>query len=171
MAKLKIIYVSIDDIEPYANNPRLNDGSVDGVANSIKKFNWKQPIVVDKNKVIIAGHTRYAAAKKLGLKEVPIVIADDLTEEEVKAYRLADNKVGENSLWDFDKLDQELNEILGIDMADFGFTDNELIEFDEPEDKDREEHEPLADAFIVPPFSVLDTRQGYWQDRKRCWVD
>lgn len=80
---------SIKDIRPYEHNPSSNDGAVDAVAASIKEFGWQQPIVVDKDGVIIAGHTRYKAAKKLGLKEVPVVVAENLTEEQVRAYRLS----------------------------------------------------------------------------------
>lgn len=96
---MKIIQMKIEQLKPYANNPRKNDGAVDVVANSIKEFGFKSPIIVDKNNVIIAGHTRYKASKKLGLKEVPVIVADDLTEEQVKAFRLADNKVGEIAEW------------------------------------------------------------------------
>lgn len=115
--------------------------------------------------VIIAGHTRYKAAKKLGYKEVPIVVADKLTEEQVNAYRLADNKVGELADWNEDLLDQELDDILDIDMSEFGFDLNEEIE------KEERTPDALTNDFMVPPFSVLDTRQGNWQDRKREWLD
>lgn len=129
---MKVQNVSIDSIKPYENNPRNNDQGVDAVAKSIKEFNWQQPIVVDKDHVIIVGHTRYLAAQKLGLKEVPIVIAEKLTPEQVKAYRLADNKTNELTDWNNDLLDQELNDILDIDMTDFGFEDIEPEE--KPED-------------------------------------
>lgn len=142
---MKVETVSIDQIKPYENNPRNNNDAVDAVANSIKEFGWQQPIVVDNGGVIIAGHTRYKAAKKLGYKEVPIVVADKLTEEQVNAYRLADNKVGELANWDTKKLDDELQALLDqIDMTDFGFDEN--IEFDpadnidvdlETDDKDK----------------------------------
>lgn len=125
---MKVIVKSIDDIKPYENNPRNNDDAVDAVANSIKDFGWQQPIVVDKNLVIIVGHTRYKAAKKLRLKQVPVVIADKLTEEQVKAYRLADNKSGELATWDDDLLTGELGDILDIDMTDYGFDPLEDIE-------------------------------------------
>lgn len=85
----------LDEIRPYKNNPRKNDQAVDAVAESIREFGFRQPIVIDKNGVIIAGHTRYKAAKSLGLTEVPCEIASDLTDEQAKAYRLADNKSGE----------------------------------------------------------------------------
>lgn len=132
---MKVETVSIDQIKPYENNPRNNDDAVDAVANSIKEFGWQQPIVVDNDRVIIAGHTRYKAAKKLGYKEVPIVVADNLTKEQVNAYRLADNKVGELANWDTKKLDDELQALLDqIDMTDFGFDEN--IEFDPADDID-----------------------------------
>lgn len=96
---MQVESMSIDDIKPYENNPRDNDDAVDSVANSIKEFGWQQPIVVDKDNVIIVGHTRYKAAKKLGMDKVPVVVASKLTPEQVKAYRLADNKVGELADW------------------------------------------------------------------------
>ena len=118
---MKIENKKLTDITPYENNPRRNDAAVEYVANSIREFGFKQPIVIDKDGVIVAGHTRYKAAQKLGLDEVPCVMADDLTPEQVKAYRLADNKAGEASQWDFDLLDIELDKIMDIDMAQFGF--------------------------------------------------
>lgn len=104
-----LILININDLIPYENNPRINDNAVDAVANSIKEFGFKVPIVVDKNNVIVAGHTRLKAAQKLGLEEVPVIVADDLTEEQIKAFRLADNKVSELADWDFSKLEEELN--------------------------------------------------------------
>ena len=118
---MNIIEKNLKDIKPYEKNPRKNDNAVEYVANSIKEFGFKVPIVIDKEGVIVAGHTRYKASKKLGLEKVPCIIADDLTDEQIKAYRLADNKVGEKSEWDFDLLDEELSEILNIDMEMFDF--------------------------------------------------
>lgn len=118
---MKIEVRSIDDIKPYENNPRDNDDAVDAVANSIKEFGWQQPIVVDKDMVIIVGHTRYKAAKKLDMDKVPVVVASKLTQEQAKAYRLADNKVGELADWDFSVLNDELGQISDIDMSQFGF--------------------------------------------------
>lgn len=118
---MKVENVSIQDVKPYDKNPRDNDGGVDAVANSIKEFGWQQPIVVDKDNVIIVGHTRYKAAKKLGMKEVPVVVASNLSDEQVRAYRLADNKTGELTDWDDDLLKTELASILDVDMSDFGF--------------------------------------------------
>lgn len=101
---MKVINYKLKDLKPYKNNPRKNDNAVDDVANGIKEFEFKVPIIIDKNYEIVAGHTRYKAAIKLGLKELPCIVADDLTEEQIKAFRLADNKVSEKSEWDFSML-------------------------------------------------------------------
>lgn len=117
---MNIIEKRTDEIIPYVNNPRNNELAVDAVAASIKEFGFKQPIVIDKDNVIVAGHTRLMAAKKLKLETVPCVMADDLTEAQVKAYRLADNKVGELATWDLEKLELEMADI-DLDMKPFGF--------------------------------------------------
>lgn len=121
---MNIIEKDIKDIKPYEKNPRKNDQAVAYVANSIKEFGFKVPIVIDSDGVIVAGHTRYKASKKLGLEKVPCIIADDLTPEQIKAYRLADNKVAEKAEWDFDLLFDELSEISNIDMGMFDFVKN-----------------------------------------------
>lgn len=137
--KLEIEYVDINSIKPYEKNPRKNDKAVEYVTNSIKEFGFKNPIIIDKNNVIIAGHTRLESAKRLGMNEVPIIHADDLTEEQIKAFRLADNKVSEKAEWDIDLLDTELDNILNIDMGEFGFnigvfdSDEYGTEFELPE--------------------------------------
>lgn len=136
MKRMKIEYLATDQLIPYENNPRLNDNAVDAVVASIDEFGFQVPIVIDKDNVIVAGHTRLKAAKKLGIKELPCVRADDLTDEQIKAYRLADNKVGELADWDFLKLDVELKELdeLDIDMTRFGFEiETEPIEIEEDE--------------------------------------
>ena len=117
---MNVVNMMVKDLIPYEKNPRFNDEAVKYVANSIKEFGFKVPIIVDKNNVIVAGHTRYKACKELGIKNVPVIIADDLNEEQIKAFRLADNKVSEKSSWDFELLDEELED-LDIDMSDFGF--------------------------------------------------
>lgn len=139
MDKLKVEYRNIADLNPYENNPRLNDGAVDAVAASIKEFGFKVPIVVDSDGVIVTGHTRLKAAKKLGIDTVPVIVADDLTPEQVKAFRLADNKTGELAQWDLDKLDIELDGIDEIDMGDFGFDMNLEVEADDVEPIDDED--------------------------------
>lgn len=117
---MNIINIELKKIKQYEKNPRKNDEAVGPVAESIKEFGFKCPIILDKNNVIIAGHTRYKAAKQLKLKEVPCIVADDLTEEQIRAFRLADNKVGEIAEWDFDLLNMEL-ESISFDMSSFGF--------------------------------------------------
>lgn len=129
---MDIQMIDIKNLIPYDNNPRINKDAVDKVAASIKEFGFAQPIVVDKNMVVIVGHTRLKAAKKLKLKQVPVYVASDLSDEQVNAYRLADNKVGEFAEWDFDRLKDELDKILDIDMTDFGF---DLTFDDEEEDE------------------------------------
>nr|DAI10811.1 MAG TPA: ParB protein [Caudoviricetes sp.] len=124
---MKVVTYQIADVKPYENNPRNNDSAVDAVAASIREFGWQQPIVVDKDGVIIAGHTRYKAARKLGLTEVPVVVADNLTEEQTKAYRLSDNKTGELAKWDFSALEEELSKFTEIDMEQFGFSQEESV--------------------------------------------
>jgi len=111
----------IEEVKPYKKNPRNNDDAVEATANSIREFGWQQPIVVDKDGVIIVGHTRLKAAKKLKLDQVPVTVAENLTDDQVKAYRLADNKTGELADWDQDLLDSELAGILSIDMTELGF--------------------------------------------------
>lgn len=120
---LKVFELRLDLLKEYENNPRFNDGAVEKVAESIKEFGFKVPIIIDKDNTIVAGHTRYKAAQKLGLKKVPCIIADDLTAEKVKAFRLADNKVSEYSSWDQDKLYKELMElkVVDFDTEKFGF--------------------------------------------------
>lgn len=132
--KREIVYKTLDEIKPYERNARNNDNAVDSVVNSVKQFNFNVPITVDKNGVIVSGHTRYKAAKKLGLERVPVIVLDDLTDDEIKAYRLADNKTGELASWDNGLLDSELKELLDtdIDMEDFGFE----VQLNDVEDED-----------------------------------
>jgi site-specific DNA-methyltransferase (adenine-specific) len=134
---LNITQKTLHELIPYENNPRDNDDAVDYVAESIKEFGFKVPIIIDKNNVIVAGHTRYKACKKLSINEVPCLVADDLTEEQIKAFRLADNKVAEIATWDFEKLDLELS-TLELDMELFGF---EIIEDEEPVEATEDDYE------------------------------
>ena len=163
-------YVMLDpkDIFPYENNPRINDAAVDYLVNSIRELGFGAPILVDKDRVIIAGHTRQKAALKLGLKEVPVVILNDITKEQARAMRLADNKVSEASGWDLDLLDIELDSLKDVfDMEDFGFLDNKYEEFD-----DEEEEEDLP----VETGGGVDERYGVLvefpsQDAQREFFD
>lgn len=132
---MKIIEMELKDLKPYERNPRHNDEAVDYVAESIKQFGFNVPIVIDKDNVIVCGHTRWKAAKQLKLKTVPCVMKDDLTEEQIKAYRIADNKVSEKSSWDIELLDAELAEIDTIDMELLGFYENQETA-EQPQDLD-----------------------------------
>lgn len=145
--------VPTDSLIPYERNPRRNDQAVDAVAASIREFGFKVPIVVDRDNVVVAGHTRLKAAKRLGLETVPVIVADDLTPEQIKAFRLADNKTAELAEWDLDLLDLELGEI-EMDMEPFGFEDGGQNEWFDREEKDgasreegNEEYNEFLDKF------------------------
>lgn len=129
---MNVIEKSIYELKEYENNPRNNDGAVEAVAESIKQFGFKVPIIIDSDGVIIAGHTRKKAALLLGLDTVPCVVANDLTEEQIKAFRLADNKTGELAEWDFEALEKELAELTAfdVDMSLFGFDESVFDNFD-----------------------------------------
>lgn len=127
---MQIHDISISLLREYDNNPRNNDGAVDAVAASIREFGFKVPVIVDGDNVIVAGHTRVKAARKLGMSAVPCIIADDLTPQQIKAFRLADNKVGQLAGWEIEKLGKELSEI-DMDMSVFGFDAVEFEEFSE----------------------------------------
>lgn len=146
---MEIVNKKVDELIPYENNPRYNDEAVEYVANSIKEFGFKVPIIVDKNNVIVAGHTRYKASLELGLDEVPTIIADDLTEEQIKAFRLADNKVSEKSSWNFELLDEELNDI-DIDMSNFGFEDFTINDSDFLNNNDAEKNKEESKKMVCP---------------------
>lgn len=128
MSSLKIEDWAISKVTPYHNNPRNNQSAVSAVMASLKEFGWRQPIVVDQKGVVIVGHTRLLAAKALGMKTVPVNVAVNLSADQVKAYRLADNRVGEIAEWDMDKLMAELEDLSdsGIDFTAMGFTKEEM---------------------------------------------
>ena len=157
---MQIIDKKIGEIKPYEKNPRKNDNAVDAVASSISQFGFKNPIVIDGNNVIICGHTRYKAAQKLGLDVVPCVVASDLTDEQIKAYRLADNKVAELAEWDIDLLGEELDGIFDIDMSDFGF-DIEEEEDTPPEREDLSGKVGETYEVIVECVNEIEQEQIY----------
>jgi ParB-like chromosome segregation protein Spo0J len=146
---MEIVNIAVDKLVPYENNPRNNTEAIQYVANSIKEFGFKVPLVIDEDNVVICGHTRLLAAKQLGLKDVPCVVADDLTDEQIKAFRLADNKVGEIATCDLDKLRLELD-FLDFNMEEFGF----IEAMEEPDITDfLEDHEskPKEPKTVVCP--------------------
>ena len=143
---MDIVNKLLVELVPYENNPRNNKNAVEYVAESIKEFGFKVPLVIDKDNMIVCGHTRYLAAEKLGMEAVPCIIADDLTEEQINAYRLADNKVHEYSEWDFEMLQSELDGITLIDMEKFLF-----LPTDKKEAKEAKEKKSHNDKTIVCP--------------------
>ena len=148
---MQIIEKNISDLVPYENNPRRNEDAVQYVKASIQEFGFKVPVIIDKDNVIIAGHTRLLAAKELEMEKIPCILADDLSEEQVKAFRLADNKVAEMSAWDWSKLEDELDSLSlespdGLDMSQFGFNldkeSEELSDIFEDTEKEKVEKKP-----------------------------
>lgn len=138
---MEIIYVNVNELKEYENNPRKNEKAIEAVEKSIKDYGFKNPIIIDEKYVIVCGHTRLLAAKNLGYEKVPCIMADDLSEEQIKAFRLIDNKTNEFAEWDFEKLNEELSS-LEIDLSEFGFIENTDIDvdefFEEPEEKEKE---------------------------------
>lgn len=154
---MNIIEKNIDEIKPYKNNPRINDESVDTVADSIKEFGFQQPIVVDKKMVVIVGETRLKAAKKLGLKKVPVQIATNLTAKKAKQYRIMDNRTSELSEWDDEKLRKEFQDLgnLPDGLDDIGFSQEEIdavMGDDIPDDLFKEDNSSEEDDGIYLKF-------------------
>ncbi len=163
---MEIITKKVSDLIPYINNPRKNDNAVDKVASSIKNFGFKNPIIIDTKNEIVAGHTRLKAAKKLGLDEVPCIMADDLTDAQIKAFRIADNKVGEIAEWDYDILNSEIEGLPEFNFEDFGFSSEELgsilenaeakeDDFEVPEEDEIETDIVIGDLFEIGPHRLL----------------
>ena len=173
---MRIQKLKTDEIKPYEKNPRKNDEAVDVVAKSLEEFGFQQPLVLDADNVIVVGHTRFRAAKKLGLETVPCVVAEGLTDEQINAYRIMDNKSAEYANWDNDLLLGEITSLIdsGYDLELTGFSEEEItdlkLEFDLSFAYDSVNNGALSDKFGAPPFSVLNARAGYWQDRKKMWV-
>ncbi|MGT2800814.1 ParB N-terminal domain-containing protein [Streptococcus marmotae] len=157
---MQIIEMNVDELRPYSKNPRKNDGAVDPVANSIEEFGFKVPIVATSDGEIINGHTRYKAAKKLKLETVPVIVADDLSEEQIKAFRLADNKVGEIATWDNVLLDIELDSIINLDMELFGFEEKEEVEDIIPEVEFTEELYEQNNYLVLKFDNIVDWAQA-----------
>ena len=167
MEDLKIVYLPPGELTPYEHNAKRHpDDQVEHIANSIREFGFRQPIVVDADNVVVIGHGRLLAAKKLGLDAVPVVRADDLTEAQIKAPRLADNKTNESE-WDFSELEAELAEIeIDFDMSDFGFDDNAMppIPVNLDADTDYDEEAPLAIKLTFPNFTAYSMYEGELKD-------
>lgn len=143
---MQLIEIAVTELVEYDNNPRKNEDAVRFVAESIRQFGFKVPCIVDRNNVLVAGHTRLKAAKFLGMESVPCIVADDLSEEQIQAFRLADNKVSEFAEWDEELLAIELSEIVNIDMTDFGFS------FDMEEEPD--EDDKYTTEVNIPQYEI-----------------
>lgn len=172
-----IEHVEISRLIPYARNARTHDDAqVAQIAASIREFGWTNPVLIDAEGGIIAGHGRVMAARKLGIDVAPCIRLSHLTDTQRRAYVIADNKLAINSGWDAELL---LLEVKDLESADFdisllGFSGDELAAM-APEDDEKETAEAsgagsLAGRFMIPPFSVLNAREGWWQDRKRAWL-
>ena len=171
---MQITQKLVSELIPYVNNSRTHsDEQIAQIAASIKEFGWTNPILVDGENGIIAGHGRLLAARKLGHKEVPTIELSELTETQKKAYIIADNRLALNAGWDNEMLTIELNDLLadGFALELLGFDPNEIDSLLTPEEEEvKEVKGNLSDRFLIPPFSVLNAREGWWQDRKRFWL-
>lgn len=156
--EIQITQTPLTDIQPYPNNPRKNNKAIDVVAESIKEYGFQQPIVVDKNGVIIVGHTRYYASKKLKLSQVPVIVADNLTDVQIDAYRIADNKTNEYADWDEDVLIAELEQILKINQNQLtGFTEDELNKLFGVED------DTYSKKIETPVYEIKGEKPAEWE--------
>ena len=172
---MKIEIVDINSIQPYKNNPRkISETAIDKVANSIKEFGFRQPIVVDKDKVIVVGHTRFNASKKLGLKEVPITVADNLNQEQINAYRIADNRTNEDAEWDYKLLQEEFSNLVDekFNLELTGFNEDELkkylameedFEVDLPEinDEDKQPFQQITFTLHNEQYEIVQQALDY----------
>ena len=149
---MEIVIKQISDVIPYINNPRKNDAAVDKVASSIKNFGFKVPVILDGKGEIVAGHTRVKAAKKLGITEIPCIVADDLTEAQVKAFRIADNRVAEESEWDMELLNIEIEGLEDFSIEDLGFDVGEIPDTIDPDEFGEDFTLPDGDK---PPFQQI----------------
>lgn len=177
---MEIVTLKLDEFVEYKGNPRKNDHAVEKMAQSIKEFGFRVPVLVKQDKTVIDGHLRLKAARAAGLKEIPAVYVDDLTDAQIKAFRIAINRMAELADWDEELLGVELQELreMDFDLDLTGFDTSDIDDFIEKatgeaaEDKRAEaEASLLRDTFIEPPFSVLDTKTGSWQARKQKWID
>ena len=156
---MNIVNFKVEELIPYINNPRNNNDAVDKVAASIKEFGFKVPIVIDKDNVVVTGHTRLLASKKLGLQEVPCVIADDLSPAQIKAFRIADNKVSEYAEWDEDMLKVELEELeemnFDLDSVNIDFSDFDMaLDLEDTEEGQEQEENIYTKEINIPQYEI-----------------
>jgi hypothetical protein len=176
---MQIVYKKVADLIPYERNPRKHDHAVKKFADIIKAFGFRIPILVKSDNTIIDGHFRLKAAAYLKLEDVPTVIVDDMTDAEIKAFRISINRSAEFADWDEDLLKLEFEELkdLDFDLDLTGFDELEIDELfgdiasiDDQQKVGEKNKGSLADKFMIPPFSVLNAREGWWQNRKRQWL-
>jgi hypothetical protein len=160
---MEIVLKKIEELKPYENNPRHNEKAVNALAESIKNYGFKVPCIIDKNGVIVTGHTRYKACQKLGYKEIPCIIADDLTEEQINEFRLADNRVGEISTWDKNRLILEVKKLPSFEPLKFGFQRKELLKrkdiYSGDPEGDREDYYSQYNLKFYDPNAVTEKWQ------------
>lgn len=150
---MKIEFKKISEIKPYKSNPRVNEKAIEYLVNSVKEFGFKVPITIDKDGVIITGHTRYEVAKRLGMETIPTIKIEDLDDNKIKAFRLADNKVGEIAQWNYEKLEQELMELKNIDKKLLGFDEDDAdINWDNIEEISLDNYEEPEHIIIQCPY-------------------
>lgn len=150
---MKIEYREINEIKPYNRNPRVNDKAIEFLMNSVKEFGFKVPITIDKDDVIITGHTRYEVAKRLGMDKIPTIKIEDLDDNKIKAFRLADNKVGEIAQWNYEKLEEELMELKTINKELLGFDEEDVnIDWDNIEEISLDNYEEPEHIIIQCPY-------------------
>ncbi len=174
---LKIVNVKTEYLKPHPKNPRIHpDSAVEKLDQSIKEFGWTNPVLVSKDGFVLAGHARLKAAEKAGIEEVPVIYLP-LEGARAEAYMVADNRLQDETLWDFELLEGLLTEFetKNIDLLITGLDESEINSLlqeveDNISESENAEALSLADRFLVPPFSVLDSRQTRWQDRKREWL-
>lgn len=175
----QIEHVSLEALIPYARNSRTHsDAQVAQIAASIREFGFTNPVLIDGAGGIIAGHGRVMAARKLGLSDVPCLRLPHLTDTQKRAYIIADNKLALNAGWDDEMLKIELSDLLGegfdVELTGFTLAEISALGLDEQESENAADGESpkcnLSDRFMIPPFSVLNAREGWWQNRKRAWL-
>ena len=167
--KPEIVYIETAKLKLNPNNPRKNDEAVPSIMKSIEKYGFKNPLVCNTDYVVYSGNTRLKAARKLKLQEVPCIIADDLTPEELREFAIVDNKTSELAEWDDELLKVELEELEGLSDFAFDFS-GELPEAKPQRLSPGADFIALEKRFVIPPFTVFDTRQGYWSKRKQAWL-
>lgn len=172
MAELKIEYLQTADLRAYVNNAKEHPAEqIEQIKKSIEQFGFNDPIAIWHDNEVIEGHGRLIAATELGIEQVPVIRLDDLNDEQRRAYMLVHNKLTMNSDFNLDLLALELDGITDIKMEDFGFQDINVDDVFEPYGDPKEHAGNLEKNYVVPPFSVLDARQGYWQERKQQWLE